>query len=452
MRSFVDVVRQAGDLHSAGMLDQAAFLYENLLGAVPDDPMVLYLYGTLASQQKRFGTAIIFLRKSVEIEPKALPQAWHNLGVALRNEGHTQDARRAYRKAIALDPDNPNLYAMLAGSYVNTGAPGKALEYADEALRLDPNNAHALNHRALALLEMGRYAEAWPAYERRFDLNQMNAQTRPFSCPRWEGEPVRKLAVHGEQGIGDEIMFLSCLPELMGRAEEVVIECEPRLKTLLERSFGVKCYGDYHSMSVANPDFNAFIPMGSLPSLCRSKDEDFPGTPFLKADPAKVSRWRATLAATGKGPFVGMCWHGGTKSTHQDVRNAPHEDWKRLIAEVDGTFVSAQYGEDAEMQAMNEFRIPHWNEAVDDLDEFAAFIAALDCVVTVCQSAAHFAGGLGVPCLVLTPRAAAWRYTGSMPWYGSVELFRQGKDWPFKEVKKRLADFTGLRGAEPDAA
>jgi hypothetical protein len=47
----------------------------------------------------------------------------------------------------------------------------------------------------------------------------------------------RWLLAYGEQGVGDEIMFASCLPELIASAGKVVIVCDPRLKTLFARSF-----------------------------------------------------------------------------------------------------------------------------------------------------------------------------------------------------------------------
>jgi hypothetical protein len=82
---------------------------------------------------------------------------------------------------------------------------------------------------------------------------------------------------------------------------------------------------------------------------------------------------------------------------------------------------------------------------IDDLDEFAALIMALDAVVSSPQTAIHMAGALGKTCLVPMSNKPAWRYQmfGPMPWYGSVNLIRQnGDDWAdvFDRVKVTLAD------------
>ncbi len=40
-----------------------------------------------------------------------------------------------------------------------------------------------------------------------------------------------------EQGLGDEIVFCSCIPELLAQAGRVIIVCEVRLEKLFQRSF-----------------------------------------------------------------------------------------------------------------------------------------------------------------------------------------------------------------------
>jgi Flp pilus assembly protein TadD len=441
MRPFMDVIKEAGGYHKAGQFEQAAFLYENLLGAVPNDAVLLFLYGTLCSQVQRFGSAITFLKRSVELAPE-LNEAWHNLGVALRNEGHGEEARQAYGRAISLDPDNPDLMAMMAGSFINEGEPEKALAWAEKALAIDPDQIHGINHKALALLELGRFSEAWEPYRARFALPNLSASPRPYECPEWDGKPVKKLAIHGEQGLGDEVMFMSCWPDIAGLADEIVIECEGRMVDLFKRSFGDNVYRCHVDLITAHPDVDAYIPMGNLPGLFRNSSEDFArAKPFLKPNPAKVKKFRKRLEKLGPGPYIGLGWHGGTKGTHQEMRNAPLELWGQLVKSP-GTFISLQYGDEAADQA-RDMGIKHWGKAVEDLDDFAALIAACDLVISVCQTAIHFAGGLGKECWCITPSKPAWRYGihGNMDWYPSVDLIRQqGDDWgsAFMEVAGRL--------------
>ncbi len=72
--------------------------------------------------------------------------------------------------------------------------------------------------------------------------------------------------------------------------------------------------------------------------------------------------------------------------------------------------------------------ISHWQDALDNYDETAALISALDLVVSVCTAVVHLGGALGKPVWVLALFSPEWRYMAcgeAMPWYPSVRVFRQ---------------------------
>ncbi|MCH8313899.1 MAG: hypothetical protein IID17_13040, partial [Nitrospinae bacterium] len=96
-------------------------------------------------------------------------------------------------------------------------------------------------------------------------------------------------------------------------------------------------------------------------------------------------------------------------------------------------FISIHYMPEAAKEAA-EFDIPHWQDAIDDLDEQAALIKACDLVITVNQTLVHTSGALAQKTWVLTPSKPAWRYGlkgRKMAWYPTVTQFRQkkGEDW-----------------------
>ena len=55
-------------------------------------------------------------------------------------------------------------------------------------------------------------------------------------------------------------------------------------------------------------------------------------------------------------------------------------------------------------------RIEHWSEAIDDYDQTAALVCALDLVVSVCTALVHLGGALGRPVWVMAPYSPEWRY------------------------------------------
>jgi len=91
--------------------------------------------------------------------------------------------------------------------------------------------------------------------------------------------------------------------------------------------------------------------------------------------------------------------------------------------------------------------IHHWPECIADLDEsYAGLLPCLDLVISVCTSAVHACGALGVPCWCLVPSRPAWRYgvTGPNPWYGSVSSYRQIEGDTWSPVLEQVA--TDLEG------
>ncbi|HEU4344740.1 MAG TPA: hypothetical protein VFU31_24560, partial [Candidatus Binatia bacterium] len=187
--------------------------------------------------------------------------------------------------------------------------------------------------------------------------------------------------------------------------------------------------------------YDAMVAMGSQPLFGGSIP---PHGAYLKPDPERVSFYRQKLEALGRGPYIGFSWFGGLKKTHTHLRNVHQEKWKPFTRY--GTPISIQYGEVGRKEHQ-QLSLPHWQEAIDDLDEFAALVKALDLVVCVNSTPVHFCGAMDVPCWTLTPAAPAWRYQlkgDSIPWYRSVKQYRQeGTDWKpaFARIEKDLEQF-----------
>lgn len=393
----------------------------------PDEPMPYYMLAMWLLEDGQDHLAIPVLHYTISLAPEN-PEMWSNLGGMFKKQEHRERAIACYQTALKIDQNFAPALKGMAGTFVNQGNPGPGLEYAKRALAIEgEHKIAARNDLALLLLESGDWENGFREYRSRADLPMYHV--REYGVPRWDGGTVKTLAVHAEQGIGDEILFASCLPDV--RAGQIVAECSPRLLTLFQRSFPhIRWYGS-HDELMASEKPDAWERMGDLPGRFRKKPSDCPGTPFLRADPAKVVGYRARLESMGNGPYIGFAWLGGTSGTHRLDRRAPRDHWGRLIERTPGTKVSLQYGEDGSRHAQ-QFGLHHWQSMIDDLDECAALIMALDVVVSSPQTVIHISGALGKRCIIPLSSKPAWRYqvSGPMPWYRSVELVRQkGDDW-----------------------
>jgi hypothetical protein len=200
------------------------------------------------------------------------------------------------------------------------------------------------------LLKRREFAAGWREYAWRVRIPEVD-HWRDYDYPMWQGEALsgKRLLVQAEQGLGDQIMFASCLPDVLANAQSMVLECDPRLAKLFARSFPRaavyrhRVAGEPPWAHEPAPDFRARC--GDLPRMLRNRDADFPvHAGYLLADPARVAAWRERLSGLGSGLKVGISWRGGTPGTGQAMRSMPLEVLQPVLATENAHFVSLQYG------------------------------------------------------------------------------------------------------------
>ena len=367
------------------------------------------------------------------------------LGFLYQKMHRSQAALECYDKAQSLGHADAELFNNLGIVFQELGRVPEALACYDKALALQPDFPLARFHRALARLLIGDYANGWPDYELR--LISEDYPRRPYAYTRWDGSALagRTLLIYSEQGLGDEIIFASCLPQIVEAAGRCIVECSAKLEALFRRSFPrARVYAATADRSVPDSikaeSIECEVPSGSLPLYLRRSLADFPRhRGYLNADPQRVAAWRERLSALGAGLKVGISWHGGTHKTRSPLRSIPLPQWLPILEATQAHFVSLQYGDCGaaldELASRHGKRVTHWQEVIDDYDETAALLTALDLVVSVCTAVIHLSGALGRPVWIMAPYCPEWRYGfagDGMPWYPSVRVFRQPSfgEWP----------------------
>lgn len=236
---------------------------------------------------------------------------------------------------------------------------------------------------------------------------------KQFKTKKWDGSKVDKLVVLGEQGIGDEILYGSLIPELMVRlGKDLEFQCHPRLKEIFERSYGIKCtdrrvLSEVDGVSVALSDLMMFY---------RLDKTHFPKKPFLKPNPERVEYWRTELDQISDKPKIGIAW----KSRHGEI------DPKGLQTSGEADYINLQYGTEPNMGGC-AFGI----DPLENIEDHINLIAALDKVVSVTQTVVHEAGAIGAPVDVIKPPRGSgeadsqlWYYpNGEHPVYPNVTIY-----------------------------
>lgn len=429
----------------ADQLDQAEVKFNYLLDGQPNHPDIWFYVATCFMKRGYMAVAELLFLKVLEMDPNSVASC-NNLGNLRKTVNDQRGAEKYFLKAIELFPKGGDMtelsimWSNLGTTFVVNGTPEKAIRYCRKALELDINNQYAHWNLSLSLLENAEWKEGWKEYEHGF-AHKKRISKEYNEIPIWDGDQGQTVIVYGEQGMGDELMYMSMLDELSKECN-IIYDCHPRLADIARNSFDFPVYGTRKVKDVQwKHNADAKIAIGSLGGRYRNRNKDFPGTPYLKADVDLTEQIKKRLDALGDKPKIGLSWKGGYKLTRKDLRSMTVDQLGPII-EQDATFISLQYTLDADKEAAAA-GIVHWQECVDSYDHTAALVSNLDLVISVCTSVIYLSGALGVPCWVMTPSKPAWRYLvkGPMPWFNSVRLFRQqNENWDsvIKQIKGEL--------------
>ncbi len=93
------------------------------------------------------------------------PNAWHNLGVVLMEQGRYSEAVAALEMTILLEPGRPGARAVLCGALVGADRIEEAVAAGELAVSGDPSDATAFNNLGRAYLEAGLLQDAAWCFE-----------------------------------------------------------------------------------------------------------------------------------------------------------------------------------------------------------------------------------------------------------------------------------------------
>lgn len=489
MTATPNLVNSAMDHHRQGRIAEAEAGYRSVLVRDPNNPDALHLLGVIVAQAGDPRQGALLIEQSLRARPSSF-EAHFNLANVYATQLLFPDAERHFRAAFQLRSNNADASNGVGGCLLRTGNYGEAetwlskalkidsrcasalvnlgtlmdatgrftetIGYYDRALALEPDHGEALGNKALALLARGRFKEGWPAYACRFKTAPAFHGRFPF--PYWRGENIsgRKILVWTEQGLGDEILAVSMIPDLSRLGARIVLICSPRLRVLFARSFpGIDIISTggqiTNAGAMAGIDFQASV--SHLGEYLRPNFGAFPErTAYLKPDPAVAGSFREKYKVAAQGrSVVGISWRSAARDGGLE-KTIALPLWKNILRTPGLFFVNFQYGDTRDEVAEAEqtlgvkiFSDPEVDQ-MGSIDLVATQAAALDLVICVSNTGAHVAGAVGTRTWTLVPASTGrlWYWfleRTDSPWYPSVRLFRQrSHDWApaFTEVQAAI--------------
>jgi len=426
---------------------QAAF--ERVLEVEPAHAMALNNLGVVLRESGRTDAAHGCFERAVRADASNL-EALNNLAIAQRQRGDPAAARASYARAIQLGAASPAVFLDAASVALDAGHVDESQGLYERALGARAGWADAEYGLGQVALRRHDFATGWRGYERRFETRPPQAIARDFSTPRLrEGEmrPSLRLAVWSEQGVGDQVLFSTVLPELVVRGVHAIVEVDERLVEMYRRSLPALRFVSRAQSAEAFAACERQLPIGSLAAMLRPDAASFARQPhaLLQPDGARVEALRERL---GEGRWIAVSWRSLQRGEREGLAQRKSFPLQALaaLARAGVRLLDVQYGDVEAERAAFERAHPGLLTHFDDLDAYAdlegvaAAMAACEGVVSVSNVTAHIAGAIGRKTWLLHPEShAPFSYwvpasNGHALWYPSVRIVANDMDSVVREL------------------
>jgi len=411
-----------------------------------------------------------YLRQLIALHPSA-PEHWLALASSHFSRGCFKDAIDDLIRFQKLGGVSQHTNFLFAKCHNALGDFLKANEFYRRALS-DDASSKVQWEVGLQNLLFGRHGEGWSQYQARLKVHSLDyLHIYPFQFAPWSGfELNQTILIHGEQGLGDELMFSQFFNELIEKAKEfnaklyvatnsvlfeLLQESYPEIEFLLHdrgdldvQNWGLGYVPDWFAQL---PKHTQHAPIGSLPYLL--KTEGVANKKGISPNAWQVQYFEGLLHqkiqasgwANPNGLKVGVAWCANNRTTFGLAKSIPLQTFENL-SRIDGITLiglqNAEYGSQA--QDFPNVRMIDLHSELHGFNKTAGLIANLDLVISIDTSYAHLAAAMNKPTWVLLKKNHDWRFglkDQESYFYSQMDLFRQESlgDWsvPLQAIESK---------------
>ncbi|PYG26883.1 tetratricopeptide repeat protein [Pelagimonas varians] len=165
---------RAAALRAQGKSDEAIAVLQELTQSHGDLPIVYSTLGDLYRADEQFAEATVAYTTSIDLLEEVTNRQWflyYTRGISLERQGNWDGAEADLRKALELNPDQPQVLNYLGYSLVEKQMKlDEALAMIQRAAATQPNAGYIVDSLGWVLYRLGRYEEAVPHMERAAEL------------------------------------------------------------------------------------------------------------------------------------------------------------------------------------------------------------------------------------------------------------------------------------------
>lgn len=282
----------------------------------------------------------------------------------------------------------------------------------------------------------------------------------------------KSILLLSNQGVGDVILFLSCLNDFIKVAlpKRVTLNCDARLHEIIRRSFTTVepiwdaelfdprlITKDYKTVA----EHNYCLKLSSICGITRQSLDNFHlDALFLKYESSLRKLYGEKLNNLKNNLSIGIAWTGGALGKVIKKKEIGLESFIPLLKISNINWINLQYGNvEKEINLLNQSygtNLIHFDEIdpMQEIERQIALIANLDLIIQTSNTSIHFAGSQAVPAWVLLDEPGDFRWFSNgvdeqSAWYSSVRMIKKEQKQSWEELVESLVpELTALAASK----
>jgi Flp pilus assembly protein TadD len=393
------------------------------------------ILGLAYFQQKDVNKAIFYFLESLDMK-KDNEDAFSLLGDCYEFLGDLNRAKTNYEEALRINPNHKTSLNNLASLYFFNNDIEKAKKLYNVAIEKVQNNTDAKYYLAQCELSQNNFVNGWLNYRNRWFTDVFNSPKIRTNLEKFYlGTDKKNLLVWGEQGIGDQILFLRFLKNLEPYVDNLFVKIDKRLHEIIKR-FYPKAIFFNGSSNLLKDIINSQIPICDLGSLFINNIYDLEknSNKYLIPDTIITKNLKNILKTKNK-LICGLSW----VSKNDDIglnKSITLEILKPILTLQDIIFIDLQYNDTTEERSNFFKKYGIEIKKLDSIDNFndlngvTSLINLCDFIITVSNTNAHISGALGKETYLLLPKGKGrlWYWSTKRNksfWYKSILVLQQ---------------------------
>jgi len=391
------------------------------------------LFTTLAgiyADQNKFDKVIEFSNKALELNQSDFI-ALNNIAKVYIDKKNFEKAADYLSKALQIEQNNYLIHLNLGILYKNLNQLEKAKVHFNKSISLNPKSYDSYLFKSLIELSENNFLEGWNNYEFRWFKQ---AERINIKKPKWDGKTSnQEIIIWGEQGLGEQILFSSIIPECEKIFKNIILVIDEKLKLIYQESFpNIKVFTPHEEWS--KEYFDCHLPIGSLGKFFRKNLQSFPkSNNYLTIDPKNNNKEKLKC---------GLSWRS-INSVEGDLKSISLEKLLPILKNENINFFNVQYTDEKNnvdiFNQQNNLNIINLEDldSFNDLYHLCQYLKSFDLLLTISNTTAHLAGALGIPTILMLPKniGKLWYWAnasdGQSLWYPTIKIFKQNveNDW-----------------------